>query len=147
MNTIYKWKQLVKSRRKNTIQNVITFRLFKYVRRILRQKLESFFTLRTHQVSKILVQENNVIREHVSSMEYKNRLRNVVLVWIYLWLRFHWMMMRRWQGTNQIIRLTDLQHCHPASRRQQSTEVNNNGILEQGNTSGSSQVFEMNSPV
>jgi hypothetical protein len=45
---------------------------------------------------------------------------------------------------NQMVRLTDLQHCHHASRSQQRTEVNNNGHLEQGNTSGSSQVFEMN---
>jgi hypothetical protein len=45
---------------------------------------------------------------------------------------------------NQIVRLTDLQHCHHANNRQQRTEVNNNGHLEEGDTSGSSQVFEMN---
>ncbi|PNF27402.1 hypothetical protein B7P43_G17266 [Cryptotermes secundus] len=68
-------------------------------------------------------------------------------LWVAVTVRFHWMVMRRWQGMNQIIRLTDLQRCHPASRGQQRTEVNNNGILEQENTSGSSQVFEMNTPV
>jgi hypothetical protein len=45
---------------------------------------------------------------------------------------------------NQMIRLTDLQRCHLASIRQERAEVNNNGHPEQVNTSGSSQVLEMN---
>jgi hypothetical protein len=45
---------------------------------------------------------------------------------------------------NQMVRLSDPQHCHHASRRQQRAEVNNNGHPEQENTSGSSQVLELN---
>jgi hypothetical protein len=59
-------------------------------------------------------------------------------------LRFHWKMLRNWQRMNQMVRLIDLQHCHHTNNRPERTEVNNNGHLEQGNTSGNSQVFEMN---
>jgi hypothetical protein len=71
----------MKSRRmKNAVPNVITSKLFEYIRRILRQRLESFVILTTHQVSQIVVQENNLIREQLPSMEYKDRLRNVAFV-------------------------------------------------------------------
>ncbi|KDR22223.1 E3 ubiquitin-protein ligase MARCH2-like isoform X2 [Zootermopsis nevadensis] len=57
------------------------------------------------------------------------------VLWVGITVRFHWNMLRNWQRMNQIIRLKDLQHCHHTNSRLERSEVNNNGHLEQRNTS------------
>lgn len=62
------------------------------------------------------------------------------VMWVGITVRFHLKRMRRWQRTNQMVRLIDVQCCRYADMRRQRSEVNNNGHLEEGNSNAASQV-------
>jgi hypothetical protein len=88
--------------------------------------------------------------KHFPHIEYKHNLKNVSFALVYsAWLlfffflllfRFHLKRMRRWQRTNQMVRLIDVQCCRYADMRRQRSEVNNNGHPEEGNSNAASQV-------